>query len=240
MPRKNLLLRLLYLARDTGSRALYGALREHCRGRVLDVGGWDFFLAARRRGVPFERWTTLESSPDRLLEVDDSRFELVRGDGCRMEFPDASYDTVLCVQVLEHVFEPIRMVEEIGRVLAPGGRAILLVPQTSNVHLAPQWYGNLSRWWIEQALARANLEPIEIRPVGGAWSTAASRLLFFFLASARVEGFTDPERRRNVLFYALWPFMALYAIASIPICLVFSLGDLAEEPNNHLVVARRR
>jgi hypothetical protein len=45
--------------------------------------------------------------------------------------------------------------------------------------------------------------------------------------------------RRGPLFYVLWPFMALFAVLAIPVCLVFSLGDLAEEPNNHLVVARR-
>jgi hypothetical protein len=31
--------RLLYTARDWRSRAVFRALREHCRGDVLDVGG---------------------------------------------------------------------------------------------------------------------------------------------------------------------------------------------------------
>jgi hypothetical protein len=33
--------------------------------------------------------------------------------------------------------------------------------------------------------------------------------------------------------------MALYAIVGIPICLLFSLGDLTEEPNNHCVVVKK-
>ena len=33
--------------------------------------------------------------------------------------------------------------------------------------------------------------------------------------------------------------IASVALISIPVCLVFSLGDLSEEPNNHLVVARK-
>jgi hypothetical protein len=33
--------------------------------------------------------------------------------------------------------------------------------------------------------------------------------------------------------------MAVFAAAAIPVCLLFSLGDLSEEPNNHLVVARK-
>ena len=50
---------------------------------------------------------------------------------------------------------------------------------------------------------------------------------------------SSPECRRNALFYVLYPFMALYAFVNIPLCMLFALGDLTEEPNNHLVVARK-
>ncbi len=134
---KPLWLRLLYTARDWRSRAMFDALARHTRGEVLDVGGWDFFLTARRRGFEFERWTTLEPDPARTLAVDDGRVHLVHGDGCAMDFADASFDTVLCIQVLEHVLEPLRMVEEIGRVLRPGGTAVFLIPQTSTTWPRP-------------------------------------------------------------------------------------------------------
>jgi SAM-dependent methyltransferase len=239
MARKSLLTRVLYLARDLRSRALFEALRKHARGDVLDVGGWDFFATARRKGVPFRTWTTLESDPDRLLEIDDARVTLLHGDGCAMQLADESFDTVLNVQVLEHVFEPIRMVQEIGRVLRRGGCAIFLVPQTSTTHLAPHYYSNFSRYWIQEALRRAGLETVEHRPLGGVWSSAASHCFYFFLQSARVAGMSDPACERNALFYVLFPCMALYALVSLPLCLVLGLGDLSEEPNNHLVVARK-
>jgi len=240
MSHKPIHLRLLYFARDLRSHALFAALSERSRGRVLDVGGGDFFLTARARGVPFDSWTTLEPGTVEVPRIDDPRFLRVAGDGCRMEFEGASFDTVLAVQVLEHVFEPIRLIEEIGRVLRPGGHAILLVPQTGTMHLAPHWYGNLSRFWIEQALARGGLEAVEVRPLGGSWSTIASRLVYFFFQSFRVEGMSVRVCRRGPLYYLLWPLMALFAAVAIPVCLLFALGDLSEEPNNHLVVARRR
>jgi hypothetical protein len=49
---------------------------------------------------------------------------------------------------------------------------------------------------------------------------------------------SDARCRRSPLFYVLWPFMAASAIVAIPVCMLFSLGDLAEEPENHLAVAR--
>jgi len=236
---KSPLIRLLYALRNWRSRRLFDALVRHARGEVLDVGGFDFFLTARERGVPFERWTTIEPSMERTPDVDDPRFRAVRGDGRRMEFADASFDTVLAIQVLEHVAEPAAVVQEIARVLRPGGATILLVPQTGTMHLAPHWFGNLSRYWIADALAKARLEIVELRPLGGFWSSTASRLGYFFLQSFRYEGMSDPACRRSPLFFLLWPLQALFAIVAIPVCLVLSLGDLAEEPENHLVVARK-
>ncbi len=204
------------------------------------MGGWDFFLTARKRGAPFETWTCLESDRERLLELEgDDRFELVHGDGCHMDFEDARFDTVLCVQVLEHVLEPLRMVEEVGRVLRPGGCAIQLVPQTSTTHLAPEYYGNFSRWWIEAALSRAGLEPLEHHRLGGFWSSMASHLGYLPLQALRFPGMSDPDVRRGRLFWLLLPVMVLWAALSLPVCLLLSLGDLHEEPNNHLVVARK-
>jgi SAM-dependent methyltransferase len=161
MKAKSPLLRLLYWARDLRSRALFGALREHCRGDVLDVGGWDFFLTADAKQVPFERWTTLEHDQDRLLKIEDARVHVAYGDGCRMSFESERFDTVLNIQVLEHVFEPIRMVEECARVLKPGGKGIFLIPTTSTMHLAPHYHYNFSRFWIREAFARG------VAPAGG-------------------------------------------------------------------------
>jgi hypothetical protein len=131
------------------------------------------------------------------------------------------------------------MVSEIARVLRTGGHAVFLIPQTSTVHLAPQFYGNFSRYWIREACARSGLRILEYRALGGFWSSCASRFVYFFMQSARAAGMSDPECRRNAWFFLLYPLMALYALLSVPICLLLSLGDLSEEPNNHLVVARR-
>jgi SAM-dependent methyltransferase len=239
MAEKSLLLRLLYKARDWRSRAVFRALREHARGEVLDVGGWDFVLSAARHGVQFDRWTTLEVDPHRLLETTDPRVRVVHGDGCAMTLETSSFDTVLNLQVLEHVFEPIRMVEEIARVLRPGGRAVFLIPTTSTMHLAPHYHGNFSRFWIERVMERAGLEIVELRPLGGVWSSSASHAFFFFLQAFRSGGMTDPRIRRPALFYVLFPLQAVWALVTIPVGLFLGLGDLAEEPNNHLVVARK-
>ncbi|SFS11027.1 class I SAM-dependent methyltransferase [Sphingomonas jatrophae] len=43
-------------------------------------------------------------------------------------FPDATFDTIICHNVLEHVPDDHKALTEIARVLRPGGRALLSVP----------------------------------------------------------------------------------------------------------------
>ena len=45
-----------------------------------------------------------------------------------LPFPDASFDLVTCIEAFHYVDDPQRGVQEIGRVLRPGGTAILTVP----------------------------------------------------------------------------------------------------------------
>ena len=236
---KSLTTRLLYKARDLRSRRLFEALKTFCHGRVLDVGGWDFVETARRRNIEFDQWVTLERVVGRLPTEPDSRVSVAYGDGCALGIRSEAFDTVMSIQVLEHVFEPILMVEEMARVMKPGGCSILLIPQTSTMHLAPHFHQNFSRFWIQEAMGRAGLEIIELQPLGGVWSSMASHLLYFFFQAARAEGMSDSAIHRRRAFWLLLPLQLIYALISIPICMFLSLADLAEEPNNHLVVARK-
>jgi SAM-dependent methyltransferase len=50
----------------------------------------------------------------------------VRGDAHRLPFPDRAFDAVCCFAALYLIEEPMRAIDEIVRVLAPGGRVALL------------------------------------------------------------------------------------------------------------------
>ena len=49
-------------------------------------------------------------------------------DGQALSFADGSFDAVVCLEVIEHVGEPRRLLAEIVRVLRPGGRSVLTCP----------------------------------------------------------------------------------------------------------------
>jgi SAM-dependent methyltransferase len=65
------------------------------------------------------------------------------------ELEDASLDVVLCLSVLEHLTEPQRMLDEIHRVLVPGGVALVNVPT---------WLG---KRFLELSAFRFGLSPAE-------------------------------------------------------------------------------
>ena len=224
--------------RNLRSREMFKALKQYCKGDVLDVGGWDFYLTVKKKKIIFNTWTTLDHS-EKIIDIKDDKFIFIKGDGLDMPFESNSFDTVLNIQVLEHVFKPIAMVNEMSRVLKPNGYGIFLIPQTSTIHMAPYHYYNFTKFWIKEAMEKAGLKIVEIKPLGGIWSSSASHFFYFFLQSIRFPGMSTKENKRNLLFYVLYPLMVLYAVISIPICLLFNLGDLTEEPNNHLVIVQK-
>jgi SAM-dependent methyltransferase len=53
----------------------------------------------------------------------------VKADICDLPFEDNSFDFILCNHVLEHIPDDSKAMEELYRILKPGGTAILQIPQ---------------------------------------------------------------------------------------------------------------
>lgn len=78
-------------------------------------------------------------------------------DGDRFPCPDASFDIVLCNQVLEHVFDPQLFLFEVARVLRPGGRLLLTVPFVWDEHEQPHDFARYTRFGLRHLLSKAGL-----------------------------------------------------------------------------------
>jgi len=56
----------------------------------------------------------------------------VKADICNLPFVDNEYDVIFCNHVLEHIPNDTKAMQELYRVLKPGGMAILQIPQDLN------------------------------------------------------------------------------------------------------------
>lgn len=70
----------------------------------------------------------------------------------QLTLPDDSIPSILCVETLEHVFEVRRAVDELMRVLAPGGVVLLSTPLNFHLHDFPGDYWRLTPSCLERLL----------------------------------------------------------------------------------------
>jgi SAM-dependent methyltransferase len=54
---------------------------------------------------------------------------VVQGDALHLPFPDATFDVVVCSEVLEHIPDDLAAMSELARVLRPGGTMAITVPR---------------------------------------------------------------------------------------------------------------
>lgn len=74
-------------------------------------------------------------------------------DLAQLSLPDGIAPTIVCVDTLEHVFEARRAVEEMIRVLAPGGVLLISAPLDFYLHDYPEDYWRLSPTCVDRLLA---------------------------------------------------------------------------------------
>ncbi len=141
-------LALIYerLWRPVGGRLLMGATGPRMRDErsialdMLELSPFDRVLDVACGPGNFTRSFALASGDGVVVGVDASRTMLaravhetdadnvayLRGDACALPFMDASFDAICCFAALYLIERPMRAVDEIARVLAPGGRVALL------------------------------------------------------------------------------------------------------------------
>lgn len=146
-----------------------------------------------------------EGAPDEGLQSkgwDTTRIDLI-SDITAIPEADASFDAILCSEVLEHVPEPTHALDEFARLLKPGGVVILTAPFGSNVHMAPYHYcSGFSKYWYEYHLAQRGFHIESLIP-NGDW---------YALLLQEITRLGSLERQRGNWS---WPFAYAYALLGL-------------------------
>lgn len=148
------------------------------------------------------------------VEWDYSQLDAI-SDLVALPFIDGSFDAALCMQVLEHVPDPLRVLMEITRILKPGGKLYLTAPQSWAQHQKPYDFYRYTSYGLRYVMQKAGLDPVSIRPMGGYFlqlSYMFTNINFWlFPQGMRGRWLTWPIRAINgFVFQLMLPFVLYY------------------------------
>lgn len=166
-------------------------------GRILDIGAADRWI---RRHLPATAWYVALDFPATGRELYGAGPD-VFADGAHLPFPDASFDGVVCLEVIEHVTAPSRAIAEIGRVLRPGGKAWISMPFLYPLHDAPFDFQRYTEFGLRRDLVGAGLEVVAMRRSLPAVRSAG--LLACLAIAGPLQGAQGPARWLRLPFAVL-------------------------------------
>lgn len=191
------------------------AARVPAGSKVLDVGAG----SAPYRGLFAHcEYTTQDFAQlrsDQLRHGGYAAIDVV-SEANAIPVPDASFDAVICTEVLEHVSDPIAVVREFGRIVTPGGRLILTAPLGSGIHQEPyHFYGGYTPYWYQRFLQEAGFSSIIVTANAGTLRHVAQETIRF-VRMTRPFGFTAPLYVQ-LLWLPFWLVLAPILSFAVPL-----------------------
>jgi SAM-dependent methyltransferase len=181
--------------------------RERLGHRVLEVGAGHGAITARYQQG--REVAASDVSPDcvRVLRerfADRPNVRVEDRDLRTLEL-DARFDSVLMVNVLEHIADDAGALRGLSRLLVPGGNVVVYVPALNALYGARDerigHYRRYSVWRLREVFREAGLEPVELR-----WCNFIAIPAWATFGRSDVE---DPERSGRLL--SLWDRTAVPA-----------------------------
>ena len=143
-------------------------LAEKLTGELLDVGcgrqpyAEYFGHVSRKRACDFD---AKRGNVDFACPADD------------IPLPDASLDSILCTEVLEHVPDPLAVWREFHRLLRPGGKVLLATPMYWPGHEEPYDFYRYTEFGLRRLARDSGFEVATLLPRGGIWAFFGQVLL---------------------------------------------------------------
>lgn len=99
--------------------------------RVLETGSNDGSFRGEIAG--WSTWTTIDKYGDPNIQCDLNSHQL------ELPFEEASFDVVVCTEVLEHLTHGSKLCEEFARVICPRGACYISVPNVVSLPSRVRW-----------------------------------------------------------------------------------------------------
>jgi ubiquinone/menaquinone biosynthesis C-methylase UbiE len=179
-------------------------------GKLVDVGAGQ---------SPFKHLLNKQSTRYVALDIysaDDFGYQnpdVVQFDGQNIPFDDDSVDSVLCTEVLEHVENAQGLVDEMYRIVKPGGPVVITVPWSARYHYIPHDYHRFTPSRLTNMFAK--FSSATVQPRGTDITAIVSKLIVAYLRLLKPA-------------HKLWlPLTLLVALAFAPFLVIAVLAGHA-------------
>jgi SAM-dependent methyltransferase len=105
-------------------------------------------------------------------------------DGLNMPFGDNSFNTLMATEVLEHCPDPMQVINEMKRVLKPGGLLFFTVPFLWNLHEVPHDEYRYTPFSLQRIFKECGMEEIELFAHGG-WNMSMAQMIGMWVTATK-------------------------------------------------------
>lgn len=157
------------------------------QGKVLDIGCGDRWV--ERALPPGTAYVGLDYPP--TVSLGYAGRPDVFADAQRLPFPNDSFDTVILMDVLEHLPQPEAAIVEARRALKPGGTLVVQVPFLYPLHDEPHDYQRWTVHGLHTMLRRHHLD-VQTAQWRGQPSETGAALMAIAMARGIIDATTRP------------------------------------------------
>jgi SAM-dependent methyltransferase len=143
-----------------GRKSIYNKIKGYAnqvQGKTLDIGCGDKPYQNLFKQVTSYIGMDIEiSGHNNTMKKADIYY-----DGLNFPFDEKCFDSAICFEVLEHVFNPIQFINEIKRVLKDGGLLLITIPFVWDEHEKPYDFARYTSYGLKHLFESQGFEIIE-------------------------------------------------------------------------------
>jgi len=187
----------IYWIRKSILRGLQEYLKD-CSGVLLDVGCGEMpYKALILRQPEITRYLGLDiENPTYQAKLKPD----IIWDGTRIPLPDESVDCAVATEVFEHIPNLVSTLQEIFRVLKPGGRIFFTVPFLWPLHDMPQDECRYTPFSLKRIIQQSGYSKIDIKAHGG-WDASLAQMIGLWVTRSPMD-----SNKRAEYMQLLYPF----------------------------------
>ena len=180
----------IYQVERTLIRKQLISVAKYVSGDVLDVGGGE--KNRYKNLFTYKSFTCLDIYEGEGIDIVASADAI--------PLPEASKDSILSTQMLEHVKYPEKCVQEMFRILKKGGHVVITAPQWNELHSEPVDFWRYTKYGFIELFERNGFTTVEYHQRGGFFSNAAQMTIRYCIDRFNLQNHAIIGRIFNRIF----------------------------------------